>query len=212
MAPHGIACVSRRRWEAAMIRLSRSLCVVACLSAWSGAAAADTVVRRFSGGTDQDAVGIIDASQDTEITGPQALTAGENGELFLLDQVNNRILRFDPKNSGVEPRILVLPQDVEPSDLVVRKNDILVWDGSVRALQATGSEDTSTRGLEEVSTRAADDDFALSAFAQMGSEKPADATDLLDPNTRAVSSKQTRGRARQYVASRAGSVVADVIP
>jgi len=196
-----------------MIRLSRSLCVVACLSAWSGAAAADTVVRRFSGGTDQDAVGIIDASQDTEITGPQALTAGENGELFLLDQVNNRILRFDPKNSGVEPRILVLPQDVEPTDLVVRKNEILVWDGSVRALQASGADDTSTRGLEEVSTRAGEDDFALSAFAQMGSARPADPTELLDPNTRAVARNKERSRSRQYIASRgAGSVIADVIP
>ena len=196
-----------------MIRLSRSLCLVACLSAWSGAAAADTVVRRFSGGTDQDAVGIIDASQDTEITGPQALTAGENGELFLLDQVNNRILRFDPKNSGVEPRILVLPQDVEPTDLVVRKNEILVWDGSVRALQASGADDTSTRGLEEVSTRAGEDDFTLSTFAQMGSARPADPTELLDPNTRAVARSKERSRSRQYIASRAaGSVIADVIP
>ena len=196
-----------------MIRLPRSLCLVACLSAWSGAASADTVVRRFSSGIEQDSVGIIDASQDTEISGPQALTAGENGELFLLDQVNNRILRFDPKNSGVEPRILVLPQDVEPTDLVVRKNEILVWDGSVRALQASGADDTSTRGLEEVSTRAGEDDFALSAFAQMGSSRPADPTELLDPNTRAVARNKERSRARQYIASRgAGSVVVDVIP
>src|SRR5919198_1235862 len=160
-------------------------CLVACLWAWS-AAAADTVVRQFPGGGGQNAVGIVDASLDTEILGPQALTAGDNGELFLLDQVNNRILRFDPKNSGAEPRILVLPQDIEPTDLVVRKSDILVWDGSVRALQASGADDTSTRGLEEISTRAAEDDFALSAFAQMGSQKPADAADLLDPNTRAA--------------------------
>jgi len=196
-----------------MIRLSRSLCLVACLSAWSSAAAADTVVRRFSSGIEQDSVGIIDASQDTEITGPQALTAGENGELFLLDQVNNRILRFDPKNSGFEPRIHVLPQDVEPTDLVVRKNEILVWDGSVRALQSRGADDTSTRGLEEVSTRAGEDDFALSAFGQMGSGRPADPTELLDPNTRAVARSKGRARSRQYIASRgAGSVVADVIP
>src|SRR5262249_19042672 len=129
------------------------------------------------------------------------------------DQVNNRILRFDPKNSGFEPRVLVLPQDVEPTDLVVKKSQILVWDGSVRALQASGTDDTSRRGLEEQSTRAGEDDFALSAFGQMGSGRPADATELLDPNTRAVARSKGRARARQYIASRgAGSVVADVIP
>jgi hypothetical protein len=197
-----------------MTRLQRTFgwWLVGCLSAWSAAADADTVVRRFPGGSGQGAVGIIDASQDTEINGPQALTSGENGELFLLDQVNGRILRFDPKNSGADARTLVLPDDIEPTDLVVRKSEILIWDGSVRALQATGPEETSTRGLQEVSTRAAEDDFTLSAFAQMGSQKPADTTDLLDPNTRAVR-REARATSRQHVASRgAGSVVADVIP
>ena len=195
------------------LKVGLGWCLVGCVSLWSISADADTLVRQFAGGSGQNAVGIVDASTDTEINGPQALTTGENGELFLLDQVNNRIIRFDPKNSGAKSRILVLPQDLEPTDLVVRKSEILVWDGSVRSLQATGTEETSTRGLEEVSTRATEDDFALSAFAQMGSQKPADATDLLDPNTRAVPRREGRARSRQHVASRgAGSVIADVIP
>ena len=61
------------------------------------ASAQDVVVKRFVGGSGVNAVGIVDASEDVEINGPQALTTGENGELFLLDQVNNRIVRFDPK-------------------------------------------------------------------------------------------------------------------
>ena len=200
--------------QPAKLRLRPVLgCLIACASLWASAADADTIVRRFVGGSGQDAVGIIDASEDTEINGPQALTAGENGELFLLDQVNNRILRFDPRESSVQPRILVLPDDLAPTDLVVRKSDILVWDGSIRSLQAPGPEETSTRGLEEISTRAGEDEFTLSAFAQMGSARPADATDLLDPNTRAAASRAQRSRARQHVASRgAGPVVADVIP
>src|SRR5690349_15603418 len=63
----------------------------------AGADAADVVIRQFTGGSGQNAVGIVDASEDTEIAGPQALTVGEDGNLFLLDQVNSRILRFDPK-------------------------------------------------------------------------------------------------------------------
>ena len=106
---------------------------------------------------------------------------------------------------------------MQPTDLVVRKSDILVWDGSIRTLQTSATDNSnntpSYRGLEEVSTRAADDQFAVSAFAQMGSQDPGSASEVLDPNTRAVVSKQSRARSRQYVASRgAGSVVADVIP
>jgi hypothetical protein len=197
------------------MHLPAKLCwsLVGCALACSSATAADTVIHRFAAGSGQNAVGILDASLDTEISGPQALTAGDNGELLLLDQVNGRILSFDPKNSTADPRVLVMPENLQPTDLVVQKGQLLVWDGSVRALAAAGPKDSSTRGLEEVSTRSAEDDFALSAFAQMGSERPADATDLLDPNTRAVSSRESRARSRQYVASRgAGSVIADVIP
>jgi hypothetical protein len=177
------------------------------------AAAQDVVVKRFIGGSGVNAVGIIDASEDVEITGPQALTTGENGELFLLDQVNSRIIRFNPKETGADPHLLGLPEDIRPTDLIVRKDDILVWDGSVRALQPARRDDTSYRGLEEVSTRAADDPFALSAFAQMGSQPPGSEADLLDANTRAVKAKEARPRARQYISTRgAGSVIVDVVP
>ncbi len=179
----------------------------------STAGAQDRVVKRFTQGGGSNAVGIVDASEDTEINGPQALTAGDNGELFLLDQVNNRIVRFDPNNPASDPRILGIPPDIQPTDLVVRKTDIMVWDGTIRTFRAPDSDGASYRGLEEVSTRAAEDPFALSAFAQMGSQAPGGEADLLDANTRAVQSKQPRPRARQYVASRGrGSVIVDVLP
>ena len=41
------------------------------------AGAADVVVKRFAGGNGGNAVGIVEASQDTEIDGPQALTTDE---------------------------------------------------------------------------------------------------------------------------------------
>src|SRR5438067_1473068 len=88
----------------------------------AGAAAQDVVVKRFIGGSGMHAVGIIDASEDVEITGPQALTTGENGDLFLLDQVNSRIIRFNPKESAADPRLLGLPEDIRPTDLIVRKD------------------------------------------------------------------------------------------
>ena len=190
----------------------------ACLTAWlpavsGGATAADVVVRQFTSGSGQNAVGIIDASEDTEIGGPQALTAGDDGSLFLLDQINNRILRFDPKDPGGQPRVLGLPQELQPTDLVVRQNSFLVWDGAIHTLQPVGADAPSFRGLEEVNTRAVDDAFATSAFAQMGSQNPGSEIDLLDANTRAVQSRKARARSRQYVASRGGgSVVIDVVP
>jgi len=198
--------------------LRRSKCIVGaaiCLLAWSGAAVAqNVVVKSFAAGSGDNDAGIVDASEDTEIDGPQALTSDENGALYLLDQVNGRIVRFDPKRPADESTILRLPGDVRPSDLIVRNSDIMVWDGSVRTLRTAPRSDTgSTRGLEEISTRAGDDQTVLSAFAQMGSQPPGSATELLDANTRAAVVKQSRARARQHVASGgAGSVLVDVIP
>jgi hypothetical protein len=191
-------------------------CVASCVQ---GALAADTVVRQFSAGATATTVGIAAASEDVELTGPQALTSDAEGNLFVLDQINGRILRFNPKQSSdSDPSILKMPADVQPNDLIVRKSDILVWDGSIRALKA-GNEQ-STRGiggdvvqLEEVVTRGTDDPIAVSAFAQMGSQAPGSSADLLDQNTRAAIVKKMRQPDRQYIASRGkGSVIADVIP
>lgn len=200
-------------------RLVRSLILGIALILSNTAVADDTVTRKFESGSGSNTVGIVDASEDVELRGPDALTSDEQGNLFILDQINGRILRFNPKISGGEPDLLKLPDGVQPTDLVVRKDDILVWDGAVRTLKAEDGQ--STRGvsggdtirLEEVSVRGADDRFATSAFAQMGSQQLGSASDLLDQNTRAVVTSKARQISRQYVASRGkGSVIADVIP
>jgi hypothetical protein len=178
-----------------------------------GARAADVVVKRFDVGAGPNAVGMVDASEDTEVAVPQALYAADSGELYLLDQVNSRVLRFDPKQPAAATRSLELPSELEPTDLVVLKNDLFVWDGEVRALRPTGREDAPVRGLEEYQTRAADDEFTLSAFAQMGSQKASGDTDLLDENTRSVRDEKRRTPARQAVSSRGrGPVIATITP
>src|SRR3982075_491103 len=181
------------------------------------AAAADTVVRQFSIGTTSTTVGIAAAGEDGQLTGPQALTSDVQGNLFVLDQINGRILKFNPKQPASDPSILKMPANVQANDLVIRNSDILVWDGSIRTLKAN---EQSTRGLddgvvqlEEVLTRDVDDQFAVSAFAQMGSQPPGSAADLFDQNTRAAVIKKTRQPDRQYAASHGkGSVIADIIP
>ncbi|WP_426425245.1 hypothetical protein [Bradyrhizobium genosp. A] len=191
----------------------------ALVIAMGAACAEDLVIKRFGGGNSADAVGIADASEDVELTGPQALTTGSDGDLFLLDQLNQRIVRFNPKRPAEDPSILEMPASVQPNDLVVQKDEILVWDGRIHTLKAS-ADPVSTRGvggstvrLEEVSTRAVDDIFATSAFAQMGSQPAGNPVDLLDQETRAVTIKKGRQPSRQYVASRGrGSVIADVTP
>jgi hypothetical protein len=198
-----------------LLKSNGCVCVAAWLLAFStGAGATDIIVKQFPAGSGENNAGIIEASADTEIDGPQALTTDESGSLYLLDQVNSRIIRFDPKRPAAEPTILQLPDELRPTDLIVRKSDILVWDGTVRSLQpATGPGNASTRGLEEVNARATDDETVLSAFAQMGSQETTSALDLLDANTRAASIREPRSRPRQHVASRgAGSITVDVLP
>src|SRR5262245_25625676 len=194
----------------------------ACLVATAGTTlAADLVVRQFGNGDGGNSVGIADASQDVEVTGPQALTADEEGNLYLLDQLNGRVMRFDPRDASADPVLMGLPDDLQPTDLVVRRSDIMVWDGSIHTLQAASDQSQpSFRSLapnmiklEEVSTRALDDRFAVSAFAQMGSQPVSAESDLLDKETRAVQRSEPRKRAQQFVSTRGlGSVAVDVIP
>ena len=197
-----------------------SFIVLTAALALPGAASADdTIVRRFGGGNSPYAVGISDASEDVELSGPQALTTDSEGNLFLLDQLNQRIVRFNPKQPAEDPSILEMPATVQPNDLLVRRDEILVWDQGIRTLKPSGDQ-TSTRGiggtvvkLEEVSSRGTDDVFAASAFAQMGSQPPGNPSELLDQNTRAIAITQGRIPTRQYVASRGrGSVIADITP
>ena len=174
------------------------------------AAAENPVLKRFLSGIGPDAVGMVDASEDTEIAGPQAIYAGEGDEVYLLDQVNGRVLGFNPKNAEATTRSFHLPAELQPTDLIVRRGQIMVWDGDIHVLRPTGPDDAPTRGLEITSTRAVDDPFTVSEFAQMGSQKP----EADDPTTHTRSlTPQTppQGPTRQYVNSRVrGQIVASV--
>jgi hypothetical protein len=203
-ADHAIAMMPRK-----LVCILAALCVIVPSVAF---AADNPVLRRFNSGVGADAVGMIDASEDTEVAGPQAIYAGEGNEVFLLDQVNGRVLSFDPKKPDAQTRSFKLPDQLEPTDLVVKKGEIFVWDGDVHALKPTGPEDAPTRGLEEYQTRSIDDPFTVSAFSQMGSQRPGDAADLLNESTRSLSQQQPRAPAKQYVNSRGrGPVVVNVV-
>ena len=175
----------------------------------SSVAADNTVVKRFSNGTTPNSVGIVDASEDAPQDGPQAIYAADDGSLYLLDQVNGRILRFDAKASGAQVQSLELPEDMRPTDIVVRRGSVYVWDGAPRALLPTGRDDAPVRGLAQTRSTQAPDDATLSAFAQMGSQALDSPSELLDEHTRAIA--VSRKPARQVIASRGrGSIVADV--
>ena len=211
---------ARRKTVPAMSRVERYT-IAGFLVAWMALAAVpalasgNVVVRQFEAGAGLNSVGVVDASEDTEIDVPQAIYSGDRGEIYLLDQVNGRVLQFDPKRPELGTRSLELPQNLRPTDMIVRRSNILVWDGDVHTLQAKGDTDASVRGLEPVSTRSAgDDELALSAFAQMGSQSaPAD-TDLFDDdsNTRSAKRRRPAANRRQIVDTRGrGPVTADVV-
>jgi hypothetical protein len=198
-----------------MMSLKRSivsvLLVTGSLVAPSLAFGADVVLRRFGAGAGANAVGMIDASEDTEVAGPQAIYAGERGEVFLLDQVNGRVISFDPKQSSAPTRSFQLPANLEPTDLIVKRGEIIVWDGDVHVLRPSGAEDAPTRGLDEIQTRGVDDPFTLSEFAQMGSQRPGSESDVLSESTRSLSQQQAAAPSKQYINSRTrGPIVATV--
>lgn len=168
--------------------------------------AEEIVIKEFSAGFGPNSVGIVDAGEDTEIAGPQAIYAGDNGEIYLLDQINGRVVGFDAKEPGERTRSLALPQGVDPTDLIVAGGNIYVWDGKPIALEA--SEGGLTRSLAPGGGAAADG-TAQSMFAQMGSELPPEE----DGGTRAITPAAGRGGNRQLVASRGkGPIAVEVTP
>ena len=179
------------------------------IAAGGSAAADNTVVKRFSNGTTHNSVGIVDASEDAPQDSPQAIYAADDGSLYLLDQVNGRILRFDARTPGAPVQSLELPEQIRPTDLVVRRGSVYVWDGAPQALLPTGRDDAPVRGLTQTRSSEAPDDFTLSAFAQMGSQALDSPAELLGEQTRAITA--SRKPARQFIASRGrGSIIADV--
>jgi hypothetical protein len=167
------------------------------------------MVKRFSSGTARNSVGIVGAAEDAPQDGPQAIYAADDGSLYLLDQVNSRILHFDARTPGTPVQSLELPDDMRPTDIVVRRGSLYVWDGAPQALLPTGQEDAPVRELTRTRSSEAPDDSTLSAFAQMGSQALDSPDELLGERTRAI--PVNRKPARQFIASRGrGSVTADV--
>jgi hypothetical protein len=170
--------------------------------------AEDRLAKSFGEGGDRGSVGLaVDAGDDAELEGPQAIYSGDKGEIYLLDQLNGRVLKFDPDNPQKQTQALELPDDITPTDLVVSNGDIHVWDGKVVTLEATGREDAPTRGLSITRSTEKPDEATLSAFAQMGSTDPSDEP---EGGTRGLG---TNERNKQFVASRGrGAVVASFAP
>ena len=172
------------------------------------ARAADVSVRSFTAGDTGSSVGISVSDQwaDKEEEGPQALTAGSDGQLYLLDQINHRIVTFDPKAPQAPPRSLELPHDIQASDIVVKDSNVFVWDGKVHAMQMTGQAAAPTRGLAETRSIDAADEATQTAFAQMGSRDPDD-----DSGTRSIHPNVRNDLARQVVDTHGqGKMVASV--
>lgn len=186
----------------------------AFLSPLSALAEENRVLRSFGNGAGPSAIGVVAARPDTEVEGPQAIASGDHGEIYLLDQVNNRVVAFDAAEPEGLTRSLSLPQGVTPTDLVVTGNRIYVWDGKPIRLDVTG--DGPTRSLAPGAVDSADaDEVTRSMFGQMGAS-PGD--DQAAPEvTRGIgqqqgaASTQAREAGQQMLTSRGkGAVVTKV--
>ncbi len=186
------------------------------------ARAGNQLIRNFDAGSGLDAVGLIEANPDAggaiatelgdreEIEGPQAIHSGDHGEIYILDQVNGRVLLLDPKRPAERTRSLELPEGSRPTDLIVLNESIYIWDGEPRALQAKGPDDGPVRSLGFAPNTANPVEAVTSAFAQTGSEALStelDATEI----ARGIGGDKTRSHSHQIVASHGkGQVTADL--
>src|SRR5262249_55716805 len=90
------------------------------------ATTATAVVARLEAGSGPGQIGIVGGDVDSELTGPNAITAAADGELYVLDNVNARILRVNPRSGAVET--LAVDGLRTPLDLVRSGTSLYVWD------------------------------------------------------------------------------------
>ena len=187
------------------------------------ASASDQTIRTFEAGIGLNAVGVVEANPDAggpanplgdreEIEGPQAIHAGDRGEIYILDQVNGRVLLLDPNEPAERTRSLALPQGSRPTDLVVLNENLYIWDGGPRALQDKGQDEGPVRSLSFSPNQSATGEAVTSAFSQMGSEA---LSPELDANeiVRGLGGSRRPSRTHQIVTSHGkGQITADVMP
>jgi hypothetical protein len=174
--------------------------------AWAQTPAA----RVFQPGDGMRALGVLDAPPEAEIEGPQAIAAGDDGAIYLLDQVNARVVAFEPGKGEGLTRSLALPPNSQPTDMIVSGGQIYVWDGKPIRLDERG--EGATRSL--ASSGADIDETTRSMFGQLGA--PVVEGEPSGGLTRAVGrpregAQPPRPSGRQMVATKgAGAVSASV--
>ena len=125
---------------------------------------ASHVLRQFGAGGGANALGVLEQRLDVEVEGPQAIASGDEGQIYLLDQVNSRVVSFDAKTPDGPTRSLSLPTGMDPSDMVVSGGNIYVWDGKPIRLNASG--EGATRSLAPAGGDV--DEATAAMFGQMG--------------------------------------------
>ncbi|MGR9229680.1 hypothetical protein [Rhizobium leguminosarum] len=183
----------------------------AALAVASPVFAKDTVMIELRGGDGARSVGIISSNEEVEASGPAAITVGDDGTIYILDQNNGRVLAIDAERSQADPEILPLPDNAAPEDLAVVHNELYLWSDGVVPLERSTDADGRSQTLRAVDGGGDADDYTRSVFASMGSVSPGPLNSIIDEIGRSTSRPEARPPVIQYVPSRGlGDIVAEV--
>jgi hypothetical protein len=192
-----------------MVRLLLMTLVLGCATL-QPAHARDALVVEFRNGDGARDVGLVGSQEDAEGSGPTAITIGDDGVVYVLDQNNGRVLAVDGQRSQEEPRILDLPSGLDGQDLAVVRNTLYLWsDGPVALKTQAGPSGEPGRAMRAEGGEA--DDYTRSVFAAMGSQTPGSLNEIVDEIGRSARPSASRPEIRQFVPSRGlGDIVATV--
>ncbi|HVK91240.1 MAG TPA: hypothetical protein VM468_07540 [Mycoplana sp.] len=183
--------------------------VIAAVSLAPPVMASDETVIELRSGDGARSVGIISSSEEVEASGPAAITIGDDGTLYILDQNNARVLAVDAQRSGGEPDVLPLPEGAAPEDLAAVHDALYLWSDGVVPLERVADTDGEGQTLRALDGGDADA-YARSVFASMGSVSPGPLNSIVDEIGRSAE-RRTRPPITQYVPSRGlGDIVAEV--
>lgn len=170
--------------------------------------AKDETIIEFRSGNGARSVGIIAANEEVEASGPAAITVGDEGTIYILDQNNNRVIAVNAERSQAEPSILPLPEDTAAEDLAVVHDGLYLWSDGVVPLEKAGEEGRSQ--ALRIAESEESDEYVRSVFASMGSSPAGPLNSIMDDIGRSAENR-SRPSVTQYVPSRGlGDIVAEV--
>ncbi|MCQ8183746.1 hypothetical protein NP603_21770, partial [Methylomonas sp. SURF-1] len=131
-------CYSQREKHMRTVIIFAALSIIFTMDGWAQQQGTllsvdHQAIRRFPAGSQKENVGIIPSSSDTPLIGPNAIVADDSGSLYVLDQVNNRVIQLriggrESASKQADLTVKALPKSAAPVSIAMARGNLYFYD------------------------------------------------------------------------------------